>query len=132
MGLSLAGLAAPASYRLAARLLGHPPHADDLGRLRRETDSQVRTVLPGLPGPVMDTLLARVCRAPAPAGEPTHPIDAAVAGAVLAATLLCRTGLDSGDLPATPDPPSAPDRPATAERPATSLPWWRDHDQAHA
>ncbi|HEU4425208.1 MAG TPA: hypothetical protein VFR67_21980 [Pilimelia sp.] len=98
VGLSLGGLAAPAAHRMATRLLGRPPRADDLPRLRRETESEVRGMLPGLPDTVVGTLLARTCRAPAPAGDQAHPADSAVAAAVLATILLRRAGGEGRDL----------------------------------
>ena len=66
VGLGLAAVAPPLLRELAGELLGHPPRADDLGRLRRELDGRVRDLLPGLPPPVLDTLLTRVCRMPPP------------------------------------------------------------------
>ena len=99
VGLSLGALAAPAAYRMATRLLGHPPGAGDLPRLRRETEAEVRGLLPRLPEPVVGLLLARICRAPAPAAQ-THPADAAVAAAVLATVLLRRAGGSDSDLDA--------------------------------
>jgi hypothetical protein len=98
VGLSLGGLAAPAAHRMATRLLGHPPGAGDLPRLRRETEAEVRGMLPGLPDAVLGTLLARTCRAPAPATDPAHPADASVAAAVLATVLLRRAGGEDRDL----------------------------------
>ena len=52
-------------------LLGHEPRADDLARLRSAAAGRVKSLLPGAPPAVLETLLARVCRAPAPAGAPT-------------------------------------------------------------
>ncbi|HYN97222.1 MAG TPA: hypothetical protein VES42_25570, partial [Pilimelia sp.] len=56
-------------------------------RLRRTVTGPVAAVLPGLPGQVLDRLLARTCRAPAATDAPAHPADTAVGGAVLATTL---------------------------------------------
>ena len=66
VGLGLAAVAPPLLRDLAGELLGHPPRADDLRRLRGELDGRVRDLLPGLPPPVLDTLLTRVCRMPPP------------------------------------------------------------------
>ena len=62
----MAALAPPLLRELAGELLGHPPRATDLGRLRGELDGRVRDLLPGLPPPVLETLLTRVCRMPPP------------------------------------------------------------------
>ncbi|MET7752957.1 hypothetical protein [Micromonospora sp. NPDC005367] len=96
VGLGLAALAPPLLRDLASELLGHPPRADDLNRLRGELDGRVRDLLPGLPAPALETLLARVCRMPPPrrSGEAPHAADSAVAGGVLAGVLLARLGRD--------------------------------------
>lgn len=98
VGLGLAAIAPPLLRDLAGELLGHPPRADDLGRLRRELDGRVRDLLPGLPPPVLDTLLTRVCRMPPPrrAGdqEQPHAADPAVTAGVLTGVLLDRLGRD--------------------------------------
>lgn len=98
VGLGLAAIAPPMLRDLAGDLLGHPPRADDLGRLRRELDGRVRDLLPGLPPPVLDTLLTRVCRMPPPrrAGdqEQPHAADPAVTAGVVAGVLLDRLGRD--------------------------------------
>ncbi|MDZ5446172.1 hypothetical protein U2F26_26140 [Micromonospora sp. 4G57] len=98
VGLGLAAVAPPLLRGLAGELLGHPPRADDLGRLRRELDGRVRDLLPGLPPPVLDTLLTRVCRMPPPrrAGdqEQPHAADPAVTAGVLTGVLLARLGRD--------------------------------------
>ncbi|MFI6263329.1 hypothetical protein [Micromonospora sp. NPDC051006] len=96
VGLGLAALAPPLLRDLAGELLGHPPRADDLGRLRGELDGRVRDLLPGLPVPVLDTLLTRVCRMPPPrrSGEPPHAADSAVSAGVLTGVLLARLGRD--------------------------------------
>ncbi|MEV4546135.1 hypothetical protein [Micromonospora echinaurantiaca] len=102
VGLGLAAVAPPLLRDLAGELLGHPPRADDLGRLRREVDGRVRDLLPGLPAPVLDTLLTRVCRMPPPRrGEQDQPhaADPAVTAGVLTGVLLARLGRD---LPAEP------------------------------
>ncbi|MEH0981646.1 hypothetical protein [Micromonospora sp. CPCC 205556] len=111
VGLGLAAVAPPLLRDLAGELLGHPPRADDLGRLRRELDGRVRDLLPGLPPPVLDTLLTRVCRMPPPrrdeGGQP-HAADPAVTAGVVTGVLLARLGRDlprGGD-----DPGSAADR----------------------
>ncbi|MFY1615131.1 hypothetical protein [Micromonospora sp. WMMD736] len=96
VGLGMAALAPPLLRELAGELLGHPPRAADLGRLRGELDGRVRDLLPGLPPPVLETLLTRVCRMPPPrsSGEPPHAADSAVAAGVTAGLLLARLGRD--------------------------------------
>ncbi|WBB68884.1 hypothetical protein [Micromonospora sp. WMMD812] len=96
VGLGLAAIAPPLLRGLAGELLGHPPRAEDLGRLRGELDGRVRALLPGLPAPVLETLLTRVCRMPPPrrSGEPPHAADAAVTAGVLTGVLLARLGRD--------------------------------------
>jgi hypothetical protein len=94
VGLGLAAIAPPMLRGLATELLGHPPKAPDLPRLRREFGGKVRALLPGLPPAVLDTLLTRVCRMP-PQRESTgqtHPADPAVAAGVLTGLLLDRVG----------------------------------------
>ncbi|WP_432051102.1 hypothetical protein [Verrucosispora sp. NA02020] len=97
VGLGLAAVAPPMLRDLAAELLGHPPRGDDLSRLRRELDGRVRDLLPGLPAPVLDTLLTRVCRMPPPRrgeDEQPHAADPAVTAGVLTGVLLDRLGRD--------------------------------------
>ncbi|MFG3706326.1 hypothetical protein ACGF7U_16580 [Micromonospora sp. NPDC047670] len=97
VGLGLAAVAPPLLRDLAGELLGHPPRAEDLGRLHRELDGRVRDLLPGLPAPVLDTLLTRVCRMPPPRrdeAERPHAADPAVTAGVLAGVLLARLGRD--------------------------------------
>ncbi|SCG42962.1 hypothetical protein [Micromonospora humi] len=98
VGLGLAAIAPPMLRDLAGELLGHPPRADDLTRLRRELDGRVRDLLPGLPPPVLDTLLTRVCRMPPPrrdgGPEQPHAADPAVTAGVLTGVLLDRLGRD--------------------------------------
>ncbi|MER5333686.1 hypothetical protein [Micromonospora sp. NPDC002717] len=97
VGLGLAALAPPLLRDLAGELLGHPPRADDLGRLHRELDGRVRDLLPGLPAPVLDTLLTRVCRMPPPRrgeAEQPHAADPAITAGVLTGVLLARLGRD--------------------------------------
>ncbi|MEV6811546.1 hypothetical protein [Micromonospora sp. NPDC051296] len=106
VGLGLAAVAPPLLRDLAGELLGHPPRGDDLARLRRELDGRVRDLLPGLPAPVLDTLLTRVCRMPPPRrgdGEQPHAADPAVTAGVLTGVLLDRLGRD---LPAEPGRPA--------------------------
>ncbi|MFG1884763.1 hypothetical protein [Micromonospora sp. NPDC049102] len=120
VGLGMAALAPPLLRELAGELLGHPPRATDLGRLRGELDGRVRDLLPGLPPPVLETLLTRVCRMPPPrsSGEPPHAADSAVAAGVTAGLLLARLGRDlaaagtpqSAPDPAEPDPGGLPPR----------------------
>ncbi|MGX4654777.1 hypothetical protein ACWCHM_13865 [Micromonospora sp. SCSIO 07396] len=99
VGLGLAAIAPPLLRDLAGELLGHPPRADDLPRLRRELDGRVRDLLPGLPPPVLHTLLTRVCRMPPPrrgedGQEQPHAADPAVTAGVLTGVLLARLGRD--------------------------------------
>ncbi|ATO13438.1 hypothetical protein CO540_05970 [Micromonospora sp. WMMA2032] len=98
VGLGLAAIAPPMLRDLAGELLGHPPRSDDLARLRRELDGRVRDLLPGLPPPVLDTLLTRVCRMPPPrrddGQEQPHAADPAVTAGVLTGVLLDRLGRD--------------------------------------
>nr|WP_240956262.1 hypothetical protein [Micromonospora sp. HNM0581] len=97
VGLGLAAVAPPLLRDLAGELLGHPPRSDDLARLHRELDGRVRDLLPGLPAPVLDTLLTRVCRMPPPRrgeGEQPHAADPAVTAGVLTGVLLDRLGRD--------------------------------------
>ncbi|MFV2104537.1 hypothetical protein [Micromonospora sp. LOL_024] len=97
VGLGLAAVAPPLLRDLAGELLGHPPRGDDLSRLHRELDGRVRDLLPGLPAPVLDTLLTRVCRMPPPRrgeGEQPHAADPAVTAGVLTGVLLARLGRD--------------------------------------
>ncbi|MGC4749952.1 hypothetical protein ACLQ28_30460 [Micromonospora sp. DT201] len=113
VGLGMAALAPPLLRELAGELLGHPPRATDLGRLRGELDGRVRDLLPGLPPPVLETLLTRVCRMPPPraSGEPPHAADSAVTAGVATGLLLARLGRD---LPA-----GARPQPAGAGQPGT-------------
>lgn len=95
VGLGLAALAPPLLRELAGELLGHPPRAEDLPRLRQALDSRTRDLLPGLPAPVTETLLARVCRMPPPrrdAAEQPHAADPAITAGVLIGVLLDRLG----------------------------------------
>ncbi len=98
VGLGLSAIAPPLLRDLAGELLGHPPRADDLTRLRRELDGRVRDLLPGLPPPVLDTLLTRVCRMPPPRRgedqEQPHAADPAVTAGVVTGVLLDRLGRD--------------------------------------
>ncbi|RQX11331.1 hypothetical protein [Micromonospora arida] len=114
VGLGMAALAPPLLRELAGELLGHPPRATDLGRLRGELDGRVRDLLPGLPPPVLETLLTRVCRMPPPrtSGEPPHAADSAVTAGVATGLLLARLGRD---LPA-----GGAREPAGAKEPAGS------------
>jgi hypothetical protein len=104
-GLGLSAATPPVIHRLAGDLLGHQPHADDLGRLRTAVAGRVRSLLPGVPPDVLDGLLARVCRAPANGHNPAHPADTAVTASVLTGVLLARLGRDPATLdPAAPEP----------------------------
>lgn len=97
VGLGLAAVSPPVLRQLATDLLGHPPRAADLPRLRDELGGKVRDLLPGLPPAVLETLLTRICRMPPPK-EPTrpeeqpHPADPAVAAAVATGVLMRRLG----------------------------------------
>ena len=64
-GLGLSAVTPPVLHRLAGDLLGHEPRPDDLARLRSAAGGRVRSLLPGTSPAVLDTLLARICRAPA-------------------------------------------------------------------
>ncbi|WP_328416995.1 hypothetical protein OG470_28040 [Micromonospora sp. NBC_00389] len=116
VGLGMAALTPPLLRELAGELLGHPPRATDLGRLRGELDGRVRDLLPGLPPPVLETLLTRVCRMPPPrdSGQPAHAADSAVTAGVATGLLLARLGRD---LPTTSPQPTADPQPATVGQP---------------
>jgi hypothetical protein len=104
-GLGLSAVTPPVLHRLAGDLLGHEPRADDLPRLRTAVSGRVRSLLPGTPPAILDTLLARICRAPAQAERPGHPADNAVTASVLTGVLLARLGRDPATLdPAAPEP----------------------------
>ncbi|WBB81146.1 hypothetical protein O7606_07135 [Micromonospora sp. WMMD882] len=98
VGLGLATVTPPLLRELAGELLGHPPKAPDLPKLRDALDGRVRDLLPGLPPPVLETVLTRVCRMPPPKQraeeEQPHPADPAVAAGVLTGLLLERLGRD--------------------------------------
>jgi hypothetical protein len=97
VGLGLAAVAPPMLRDLATELLGHPPRAQDLPRLRGELTGKARDLLPGLPTEVLETLLSRICRMPPPKSPaaPPHPADPAVAAGVLTGLLLNRLGRDA-------------------------------------
>ncbi|MGW4460630.1 hypothetical protein [Micromonospora sp. NBC_01796] len=97
VGLGMAAVAPPMLRDLAAELLGHPPRAQDLPRLRGELTGKARDLLPGLPAEVLETALSRVCRMPPPKNPtaPPHPADPAVAAGVLTGLLLNRLGRDA-------------------------------------
>ncbi|GIJ31310.1 hypothetical protein [Micromonospora sediminimaris] len=124
VGLGLAAVAPPLLRDLASELLGHPPRGDDLARLHRELDGRVRDLLPGLPAPVLETLLSRVCRMPPPRrgeGEQPHAADPAVTAGVLTGVLLDRLGRDLPPEPGAGDRPShgrptSPDEPVSQPR----------------
>lgn len=99
VGLGLAAVSPPVLRQLAEELLGHPPRAADLPRLRDELGGRVRDLLPGLPPAVLETLLTRICRMPPPKEparpeEQPHPADPAVAAAVATGVLMRRLGHD--------------------------------------
>ena len=103
-GLGLSAVTPSVLHRLAGDLLGHEPRPDDVARLRTAVSGRVRSLLPGTSPATLDTLLSRICRAPARAEQPAHPADNAVTSSVLTGVLLARLGRD----PATLDP-SAPE-----------------------
>jgi hypothetical protein len=106
-GLGLSAVTPPVLHRLAGDLLGHEPRPDDVPRLRTAVTGRVRSLLPGTEPATLDTLLARICRAPAPAKpeQPGHPADNAVTSSVLTGVLLARLGRDPGTLdPSAPEP----------------------------
>jgi hypothetical protein len=99
-GLGLSAVTPPVLQRLAGDLLGHEPRADDLARLRTAVAGRVRSLLPGTSPAALDTLLARICRAPDRAAEPSHPADNAVTASVLTGVLLARLGREPSTLDA--------------------------------
>jgi hypothetical protein len=104
-GLALSAVTPPVLHRLAGDLLGHEPRPEDLARLRSAAAGRVRSLLPGTPPAVLDTLLARICRAPATEHEQAHPADSAVTSSVLTGVLLARLGRDAATLdPSAPEP----------------------------
>ena len=111
-GLALSAVTPPVLHRLAGDLLGHEPRPEDVPRLRSAAEGRVRSLLPGTSPAVLDTLIARICRAPAPGGQPqppAHPADNAVTASVLTGVLLARLGRDAGTLdPSAPDPVRRP------------------------
>lgn len=113
VGLGLATITPPLLRTLAGDLLGHPPRAADLPKLRDNLGGRVRDLLPGLPPEVLETVLTRVCRMPPPRqrsdDEQPHPADPAVTAGVLTGLLLDRLGRDLPD--------RADDRSGTPERP---------------
>jgi hypothetical protein len=109
-GLALSAVTPPVLRRLAGDLLGHEPGPGDLARLRSAAAERVRALLPGTPPAVLEAQLARICRAPAPAGAQGHPADSAVTASVLTGVLLARLGRDAATLdPAAPEPLSRRD-----------------------
>lgn len=100
VGLGLAAVAPPLLRYLAADLVGHPPRLEDLARVRRAALAHI-ALLPNLPAEAADEVVARVCHATQQRKgdkEPTHPVDAAVAAAVLVAGLLDATGRGADEL----------------------------------
>jgi hypothetical protein len=111
-GLALSAMTSPVLHRLAGDLLGHEPRPDDVERLRTASAGRVRSLLPGTSPAVLDTLLARICRAPVkqPPGQAAHPADSAVTAGVLTGVLLARLGRDAASLkPDAPDPVRRPE-----------------------
>jgi hypothetical protein len=93
VGLGLAALAPALLHRLATELLGHDPTPPDLPALSRTARGPVLALLPKLPPPIVDRLLAQVCRAStAPEPIPPHPADSAVTSGVLVGVLARRLG----------------------------------------
>jgi hypothetical protein len=110
VGLNLSAITPAVLRRLAGDLLGHEPRPEDLPRLRSAAADRTRALLPGVTPTLVDTLLARVCRAPSPAGAAVHPADSAVTSGVLTGVLLARLGRDPSSLDATaPEPVPARD-----------------------
>ncbi|WP_306215455.1 hypothetical protein [Actinoplanes sp. RD1] len=108
-GLGLSAASSPVLHRLAGDLLGHEPRPEDLKRLQSAASGRVKSLLPGTPPEVLDTLLARICRAPAKNEQPAHPADSAVTASVLTGVLLARLGRDPATLdPAAPEPVRSP------------------------
>jgi hypothetical protein len=104
-GLGLSAVTPPVLQRLAGDLLGHEPGPDDLQRLRGAAGGRVKSLLPGTPPAVLDTLLARICRTKPPEQAPAHPADSAVTASVLTGVLLARLGRDPATLdPGAPEP----------------------------
>ncbi|MFF5288212.1 hypothetical protein [Paractinoplanes globisporus] len=105
-GLGLSAMTSPVLHRLAGDLLGHEPRPDDVERLRTASAGRVRSLLPGTSPAVLETLLARICRAPVKGQQPAgHPADSAVTAGVLTGVLLARLGRDASSLdPDAPDP----------------------------
>ena len=104
-GLGLSAASSPVLRRLASDLLGHEPRPEDLPRLQNAAGGRVRSLLPGTPPAVLDSLLARICRTPAKNDEPAHPADSAVTASVLTGVLLARLGRDPATLdPRAPEP----------------------------
>jgi hypothetical protein len=104
-GLGLSAVTSLVLHRLAGDLLGHEPGPDDLQRLRGAAGGRVRSLLPGTSPAVLDTLLARICRAPQAEQAPAHPADSAVTASVLTGVLLARLGRDPATLdPGAPEP----------------------------
>jgi hypothetical protein len=115
-GLALSAATAPVLHRLAGDLLGHEPRPEDVERLRTAAAGRVRSLLPGTSPGVLDTLLARICRAPANQQQgqpPAHPADNAVTAGVLTGVLLARLGRDADTL--RPDSPEPLRRPEAAD-----------------
>jgi hypothetical protein len=114
VGLNLSAITPGVLRHLAGDLLGHPPRPEDLPRLRGAATDRTRALLPGIAPDLIDTLLARVCRASGAPAAPAHPADAAVTAGVLTGVLLARLGRDPGSLD-----PSAPEPVPTAAAPGS-------------
>jgi len=104
-GLSLTAVSAPIVRRLTGDLLGHEPRPEDVARVRSAVTGRVRSLLPGIPPPVLDQIIARTCRAKPAEEVSAHPADSAVTNSVLAGVLLARLGRDPSTLdPDAPEP----------------------------
>ncbi|WP_067501512.1 hypothetical protein [Actinoplanes sp. TFC3] len=116
-GLGLSAVSSPVLHRLAGDLLGHEPGPDDLKRLQSAATGRVKSLLPGTPPEVLDTLLARICRTPAQSEAPAHPADSAVTASVLTGVLLARLGRDPDSLdPRAPEPVREPAQPGQQQQ----------------
>ncbi|BCJ40410.1 hypothetical protein GCM10010168_32700 [Actinoplanes ianthinogenes] len=119
-GLGLAAVTPPVLHRLAGDLLGHEPRPEDVPRLRTAAESRVRALLPGTSPAVLETLIDRICRVPAPqqGHRPAgHPADNAVTASVLTGVLLARLGRDAEALdPDAPEPVHPPRAEAGEQR----------------
>ncbi|HZM74805.1 MAG TPA: hypothetical protein VFC19_03715 [Candidatus Limnocylindrales bacterium] len=100
VGLGLAAVAPPLLRHLAGELVGHPPRLEDLARVRRAALPILAEVLPSLAGDAAEEIIARICHAQPERQEtqPAHPVDIAVASALLVAGLLRANKLTADNL----------------------------------